>query len=184
MRKVLSVDPANTRDCVRESFFHDGSWKTTPFKGLDWRGCVLDRDLYDSARLPEMLWQAVVSVSECQEMFIWGDFSGVRESRRIVAEWVAYTSFMSDLKNYSPEYIVYDDSALWVIDADFDATTVGLSGGLATKVDDLLRAKGTSLIDLTLASFSIDSIRSENGRYVRGVLGEAAIVEMLQRVNA
>jgi len=162
---------AHPLEAARDCFFHESLDR--PLKNPDWRGCVLDRDRFTNARLPEVIWYALVSVTDTAEVQVCGYFSGIERCQAVKSSWTDFASFMLEPQNYSPEYVVFDASGRWVIHADVDVTTVAMDGELAGLVDAYLGRRDTSLLGLTLDHFSMEQIMSAGGRYIRSVLGSA-----------
>ena len=166
---MTSVHPLKA---AHSRFFDDASLDR-PLRNPDWRGCVLDRDQFTNVRLPEALWQALVYAANPVEVRVCGYFSGTERCQSVSSSWAAFSSFMLERQNYSPEYLVHDASDRWAIFADADVTTVAMDSELASLVDAHLASLGTSLLRLTLDHFSMEEIQSPGGSYVRGVLGSA-----------
>lgn len=154
---------------ARDRFFDQESLDR-PLANSDWRGCVLDRDRFGGARLPEVLWSAVTSVSGAKEVNVCGYFSGAEQCLVVASPWDNFSAFMLNPHNYSPEYVVFDSSGRWAVWADEDVTTVAMDSNLAELVDERLKSCESGLLDLTLDSFSNEEILSARGSYIRGVL--------------
>lgn len=162
---------AQPMEAARNRFFHESLDR--PLQNSDWRGCVLDRDHFTNARLPEVIWHALVSVTETADVQVCGYFSGIERCQAVAGSWTDFASFMLEPQNYSPEYVVFDASGRWAILADVDVTTVAMDSELAGLVDAYLGPRDTSLLGLTLDHFSMDEIMSAGGSYIRNVLGSA-----------
>lgn len=164
---MMAAHPMTT---ARSRFFDDQSLDR-PLKNSDWRGCVLDRDKFSNVRLPEGLWRALMDAANISEVQVCGYFQGAEGCTGIASSWEEFSCFMLAPQNYSPEYLVFDCSERWAILADSEVTTVAMERELAGLVDLRLSHCGASLLSLTLDSFSMESILSKNGAYVRGILG-------------
>lgn len=159
---------------ARDRFFSEEPGFERPFKDAAWRGCVLDRDKYSNARLPENLWRSLVRASGTSTVLVCGYYSDRERCAAVDAEWRSYSEYMLAQSNYSPEYVIYDESGKWAILADVDVTTLGLAPELADSIDLCLSADKTSLLGLTRGDFQDKDILSPGGVYIRGVLGMSA----------
>jgi hypothetical protein len=155
---------------ARDRFFFDEAVVKRAFKAPTWRGCVLNRDKYTNARLPEILWLALVEACCISTVTVCGYYSNGERCAAVSAEWSSYSGYMCDQANYSPEYVIFDESGNWSILADIDVTTIGLEPTFADLVDSLLDANKSSLLDLTRGDFSDQDILSVSGAYIRDVL--------------
>lgn len=163
---------------ARRQFFSEDSGFDHPFTQPDWRGCVLDRDKYTNTRLPETLWRALITASGASTIMVCGYYTECERCTHIDSNWGSFSEFMLAQDNYSPEYVIIDESREWAILADVDVTTVGLQLRLADLVDSLLATNKVSLLALTRGDFSDQEILSNGGKYIRGVLGKAAMAQL------
>lgn len=171
-------------DAARSRFFRDDPHAKCAFKTAAWRGCVLDRDKYTNARLPENLWSALIEASRASTVTVCGYYSAGERCSTVNADWSSYSEYMCAQYNYSPEYVIFDESCEWAILADVDVTTLGLAPDLADLVDSLLGVKESSLLDLTRADFSDQVILSPSAGYIRSVLGKSAIRRLQAAVQS
>jgi len=176
--RVRPMTAAHPMKTARDRFFNDESLER-PLQKAGWRGCVLDRDKRDNTRLPEVLWNALVAATTtASEVQVCGYFLGVERCIDVASSWADFSAFMLKSENYSPEYVLFDESGCWAILADTDVTTVVMDERSADVVDAYLRARDSSLLSLTLDDFPKDEILSAGGSYVRGVLGEDVVVRI------
>lgn len=174
---------ARPTSAVRNQFFSDDPDFEYPFRKPEWRGCVLDRDKYTNARLPETLWHALMTASGASTVTVCGYYPECERCTHIDAAWHSFSEFMLAQDNYSPEYVIFDERGEWAILADVDVATVGLQPRLADLVDSLLAKSNASLLALTRGDFSDQEIMSPQAKYIRGVLGKAAVARLREPQN-
>lgn len=158
-----------TLESSKARFFDEGNFDR-PLKHKEWRGCVVDRDYFDNVRMPEVLWSTLIDICSPKVVSICGFFDGTDACASTSANWSALKEFMLNPKNYSPEYLIFDRSGRWAISADEDVTTFGADSHVADRIDSQLSKFGTSLLELTLDSFTKEDLMSEGGSYIRGVV--------------
>ena len=156
---------------MRARFFNETGAMIPPFADEHWRGCALDRDTYDNTRVPQHLFEAIVSAAASKELSVCGYFPAGESCASLAPTWDAYSSYMLTHDNWSLEYVVCDQSGQWALLADADATVFGAAPELAAVVDAQLASRGTSLSQLTDSEFpGLNSVQP-GGRYLLAVSG-------------
>jgi hypothetical protein len=156
----------------RTRFFNEQGSMIPPFVDPKWRGCVLDRDNFDNARLPEHLFHAIVSAAGSSKLSVARYAPCSSGIDTIAANWPSYRSYFLAPSNWSLEYVVFDASERWALLADADATVFGAAPVLATRIDQELSIQGTSLVQLTDTEFpKLQSSPRGGAAYVLAVSG-------------
>ncbi len=156
----------------RARFFNEEGAMIPPFVNPTWRGCALDRDRFDHTRMPEQLFNAIVSAADSQELQIarYSPDSGSCDS--LAATWESFRSYVFTESNWSLEYVLSDRSGQWAVLADADVTVVGASPELAGRIDRELAIHGTSLVQLTDTDFpGLDPAQQPGAKYLLAVSG-------------
>lgn len=150
-RRAMEYDiPINS---MRFRLFDEAMDAPTPFKLTGWRGCALDHDLYDHTRMPRVLFDALIAESASTKLLI-ERFAPDNDVPDVIgADWETFRAHMHAPKNWCLEFTLFDDSQRWAVLADADVIVVGFEPALAEKVDNRLKAQGTSLADLTDTDF-------------------------------
>ena len=161
-----SASPATE---LRHALFNEAGDMLPPFIEHGWRGCAIDRDAFDNCRLPQELFEAIVTGTQTSQLVVCGYFADGEACHRIPATWEAYRAFMLDPDHRSPEYIIQNEYKSWAILADFDTTIFGTSQELASAVDRHLFKCSTSLVALTAPLCS--GLNPVSVNYFRAIAG-------------
>jgi len=129
----------------RSRFFNEEGDMIPPFKNASWRGCALNRDSFDYTRMPEVLFNAIIRVTNSAELLIAHYAPDSNSPFRIVASWFNFRSHVFAKENWSLEFVLFDETRAWALLADADATILGAAPELASRLDRVLAAHGTSL---------------------------------------
>jgi hypothetical protein len=156
----------------RLHFFNEEGDQLPPFRLPGWRGCVIDRDQFDSTNMPRELFDAVVKAAGSEQLFIARYTPGGDGAEQIAANWDAFREFVFTPEHWSLEFVLFDSSTQWAILAELDVTVFGASSELAAAVDAILVQRGLSLAGLTDHYFpGLDPVNQPGARYILAVTG-------------
>jgi hypothetical protein len=168
---------------VRFRLFDEAKDAPTPFKLAGWRGCALDHDRYDHARMPRALFDALITASASTKLLV-ERFAPDNDVPDVIAsDWDTFRAHMYAPQNWCLEFTLFDENQRWAVLADADVIVVGIDPALAEKVDAHLNAQGSSLVDLTSADFpASDTDRQEWTDFLRAVVGRQDAIPVSRRV--
>jgi hypothetical protein len=155
----------------RRRFFNEEGDSLPPFRQEGWRGCGLDRDRFNSTRLPRFLFETVVAASGAEELLLRLYTPDRPASVGLPANWASFSEYVHADENWSLEYVLYDSSGRWAVLADPDVTVVGAELGLADAIERMLGEHGTSFEHLTKCDFPGLDPANPNARFMLAVLG-------------
>ena len=150
----------------RQRFFNEERDSLCAFQQRGWRGCGLDRDRFNSTRLPRFLFEAIVVASETDEVLLRLYTPDRPASVGLPPNWASFSAYVQAEENWSLEYVLYDSSGRWAVLADPDVTVVGAEPSLADSIERLLEEHGTSFEHLTKCDFPSLDKANPNARYM------------------
>ena len=161
-------------DSARHRFFNEDGDMLPPFRIAGWRGCLLDRDRYDHARLPPLLFDAIVAAAGPDTLLLERYAPDAAVPDAIAPEWTAYRAHLHRPDRWCLEFVLSDAGGRWAVLADADAIVVGAQAALADAIEANLKTHGTSFAELTAQDWGgFDGMRPEWIRYVRAILDPA-----------
>lgn len=141
-----------------------------PFRMRGWRGCALDRDSFDSTRMPRQLFDALLTRAAPSELLVERYAPDHPGPDRISPDWDAYRAYTRADETWALEFVMYDAGGRWALLADADATVLGAEGSLADQIDELLASQGTSLESMTHEEWGeLDPLTQPGAQYILSV---------------
>lgn len=155
---------------ARRRFFTSEGIELPPFVSSDWRGCVLDRDVFDHTRMPRVLFEAIVAAAKPESLWVCGYGMHGESCVGLPPDWDAYRAHVFTQENYSPERLMFDASGRWALLAGFETTELGAEATLANAIDEELQKSSTFLSALTREAYPLIETAGF-ASYVEAVLG-------------
>lgn len=155
---------------ARARFFNEEGNMLPPFRAPGWRGCALNRDTYDSTRMPKCLFDVLVAVAMPGELLIERYAPDHPGPDRIAPNWDIYTAYTRAPETWSLEFVIYDAEGRWALLADADATVFGAEPSLANEIDEHLAQHGTGLEAMTHEEWGeLDPVTQPGAEYILAV---------------
>lgn len=120
-----------------------------PFRTRGWRGCALNRDTFDSTRMPKQLFDILLSLAAPGELLIERYAPDHPGPDHIAPDWETYTAYTRADETWALEFVMYEAGGRWALLADADVTVFGAEPSLANRIDEQLTLQGTSLEAMT-----------------------------------
>lgn len=126
-----------TNDCLVvadqvKRLFGDTIFPMFPFQDRGWLAIAFERNNYDNRRVPEWVFRRGICLAEKGSDIIicgygqpYSSVNGELGAICVSADWSAYSTFMLDRKNYSPDYFIYSTTGNWGLWSDSDLTVFG-----------------------------------------------------------
>ena len=158
-------------DSARARFFNEDGDMLPPFRTRGWRGCALNRDSFDSTRMPQHLFDILLSLAAPVELLIERYAPDHPGPDRIAPDWETYTAYTRGKDTWALEFVIYEADGRWALLADADVTVFGAEPALANHIDELLSLRGTSLEAMTREEWGeeLDPPVSQGARYILAV---------------